>query len=150
MLLSAGLNFAIVFGIFLTFLLLTGRFPGWSILGFVPLLIIQQGFAVGLGLFLGTLNVFFRDIGHLIGIILQFWFWLTPIIYPITILPDKIRNIININPLTQIVNSYQQIVLFGTWPSIDNLKIQILLAIIALIAGSMAFINLSGEIVDEL
>ena len=150
LLLSCGLNFAIIFGIFLTYLLITGRFPGWSILGFIPLLIIQQGFAIGLGLFLGTLNVFFRDIGHFIGIILQFWFWLTPIIYPITILPDKIRYIIKFNPLTQIVSSYQQIVLFNSWPSFDNLQVHIMLTIVALIAGSMAFIKLSGEIVDEL
>ena len=92
--LSCSLNFLIIFGIFTIFLLLTGRFPGWSIVGFLPLLMIQQGFALGFGVFLGTLNVFFRDIGHFVGIALQFWFWLTPIVYPITILPERIRGLI--------------------------------------------------------
>ena len=50
LLLSSALNFSIIFGIFLIFLILTGRFPGWSILGFFPLLLIQQGFALGFGI----------------------------------------------------------------------------------------------------
>jgi len=150
LLLSCALNFAIIFGIFLIFLAVTGRFPGLSILGFIPMLLIQQGLAMGIGLFLGTLNVFFRDIGHFIGIVLQFWFWLTPIIYPITILPERIRTLIQFNPMTQIIASYQQIVLHNSWPAWDKLQFHILGAIVALIAGSLIFIKLSGEIVDEL
>ena len=42
-------------------------------------------FAIGLGMVLGVLNVFFRDVGQLFGVVLQFWFWLTPIVYPVTI-----------------------------------------------------------------
>ena len=150
LLLSCALNFVIIFSIFIFFLILTGRFPGWSIFGFIPLLIIQQGFAIGIGLFLGTLNVFFRDIGHFIGIVLQFWFWVTPIIYPLSILPERMQGIIKFNPLTQIIGSYQNIVLFNTWPDIKSLQIHIILAILSLAAGSLIFIKLSGEIVDEL
>ena len=150
LLLSCALNFSIIFGIFLIFLIITGRFPGLSILGFIPILLIQQGLAMGIGLFLGTLNVFFRDIGHFIGIVLQFWFWLTPIVYPITILPDKIQNIIQLNPMTQIVTAYQQIILYNLWPSWDRLQLHIVGALVAVIAGSLIFIRLSGEIVDEL
>jgi len=59
LLLTTALNFLIMFSIFLVFLLISGRFPGISILGYLPLLIIQTGLALGLGLLLGTLNVFF-------------------------------------------------------------------------------------------
>ena len=148
--LSTALNFIIIFSIFLMFLLLTGRFPGVTILGFLPLLVLQQALALGLGLFLGTLNVFFRDIGHFIGIVLQFWFWLTPVIYPISILPDRIRTIIELNPMTQIVLAYQQIVLQNRWPEWNTFFYHALGAVIAMAVGSLMFIKLSGDIVDEL
>ena len=68
MLLSSTVNFVLIFCIFLLFLFFTGRSPGWSLFGIIPLLLTQQAFALGLGTLLGTLNVFFRDIGHLVGI----------------------------------------------------------------------------------
>jgi lipopolysaccharide transport system permease protein len=150
LLFTTGLNFLIVFGIFLSFLIISGRFPGWSILGFFPVLLIQIGFALGIGLFLGTLNVFFRDIGHFVGIVLQFWFWLTPIVYPLSILPERIQRWIRLNPMTQIVNAYQQIVLNNTWPEFVNFTNHIIVVLLALAAGFLIFIKLSGEIVDEL
>ena len=90
--LSAGLNFAIIFGLFLLFLLVTGNFPNWLILGTIPVLAVQVAFSVGLGITLGVLNVFFRDVGQFFGIFTQFWFWLTPIVYPASILPEEARH----------------------------------------------------------
>ena len=148
--LSSSLNFMIIFGIFILFLLITHRFPGWSILGFVPLLLMQQGFALGFGVFLGTLNVFFRDIGHFIGIVLQFWFWLTPIVYPITILPDRFQSLIRMNPMSRIVMSYQNIILRNEWPVWEDLQLHILISLASMILGAFIFVRLSGDIVDEL
>jgi lipopolysaccharide transport system permease protein len=147
---SSTINFVIIFGIFLLFLLVTGRFPGLSLFGILPLLLIQQTFALGLGALLGTMNVFFRDIGHLVGIAVQFWFWLTPIIYPITILPERIQQLIMLNPMTQVVMSYQQILLYNRWPNWENLQIHIVGALLILGIGFSVFQRLSGELVDEL
>ena len=72
---NAGLNFAIVFGLFTVFLIISGNFPGWVYLALIPVLTIQVIFAIGLGIILGVLNVFFRDVGQFFGIFLQFWFW---------------------------------------------------------------------------
>jgi lipopolysaccharide transport system permease protein len=119
-------------------------------LAFLPLLLIQQTFAVGLGMLLGTLNVFFRDVGQFVGIVLQFWFWLTPIVYPVTILPERIRSVIELNPMTRMVASYQQIILHGHWPHWEQLQFHTIGALITLILGFIVFHKLSGEIVDEL
>lgn len=54
----------------------------------IPLLTVLVLFAVGLGVTLGVLNVFFRDVGQFFGIFLSFWFWLTPIVYSPSILPQ--------------------------------------------------------------
>jgi lipopolysaccharide transport system permease protein len=147
---SSTLNFIIIFSIFLLFLLVVGRFPGASLFAYIPLLVLQQAFALGLGMMLGTMNIFFRDIGQFMGIVLQFWFWLTPIIYPISILPDQIQPIITFNPMTRIMASYQQIILNQQWPVWRELYPQIILAATALIFGLFVFRRLSGDLVDEL
>ena len=79
---NAALNFGIVFALFTLFLIASGNFPGLPYLALLPVLAVQVLFAIGLGISLGVLNVFFRDVGQFFGIFLQFWFWLTPIVYP--------------------------------------------------------------------
>ena len=148
--LSTTINFIIVFTIFLFFLLITGRFPGWSILGFIPLLLIQQSFTLGIGMSLGVFNVFFRDIGHIVKIALQFWFWVTPIVYPVSILPDRLQGLVELNPLTHFITAYQQIVLHNQWPQLILFKYHLIISIATLITGFFLFRRLSGDIVDEL
>ncbi len=147
---SSAVNFAIIFTIFISFLLISGRFPGWAILAFLPLLLIQQAFALGLGMVLGTLNVFFRDVGQFLGIVLQFWFWLTPIVYSVTVLPERARSVIELNPMTQLVAAYQQIILHGSWPQWGQFRFHAIGALTVLTIGFLVFRRLSGEVVDEL
>jgi lipopolysaccharide transport system permease protein len=148
--LSTSINFIIIFGIFLIFLGITNRFPGWSILGYIPLLVIQQLFVLGLGLSLGILNVFFRDIGQIIGITLQFWFWFTPIVYPITVLSERVRNIIELNPMTSFTVAYQRVILHNSWPQLTSFWFHIISTIAVWLLGYLLFHKLSGDIMDEL
>jgi len=149
-LLSATINFFIIFGIFNIFLIVTGRFPGLAILAFIPLLMIQLAFALGMGMILGTLNVFFRDIGHFINIVLQFWFWLTPIVYPMSILPENIRHLLRLNPMTDLIGAYQQIILYGDWPRWEQFRYHVPVALVVMALGYLVFKGLSDDIVDEL
>ncbi len=149
--LSAGLNFSIIFIIFMIFLLLSGNFPGWVSLAIIPVLMVQMLFSIGLGIGLGVLNVFFRDVGQLFKIVLQFWFWLTPIVYPITILPEMIRPIIlNWNPMAAIIGSYQTILVKGEYPDWNTLIIPTVISILLCIIAMRLFKNHADEIVDEL
>ena len=144
---STTINFSIIF---LIFLITSGRNPGWTIIGFIPLLLIQQSFSLALGMLLATLNVFFRDIGHLVTIILQFWFWGTPIVYPRSILPDKFQFIIEANPMTNLITSYQQIVLKGDWPQWYQFRYHIVGALMLLYISYNGYRKLAPEMVDEL
>ena len=148
--LSTSINFIITFSIFLIFLLVTSRFPGWSIIGYFPLLIIQQFFVLGLGLSLGTLNVFFRDIGQIVGIALQFWFWFTPIVYPISVLSERARNLIELNPMAPFIVAYQNIILHNRWPQLTSFWLHMICTIAILLLGYLLFRKLCGDIVDEL
>jgi lipopolysaccharide transport system permease protein len=149
-LLSAVVNFSIVFGILILFLIATGRFPGAPLLAFFPLLVLQQSLALGLGVALGVVNVFFRDVAHVVGIALQLWFWFTPIVYPAKVLGEGARAWIALNPMTDIALGYQDILLRGAWPHWPDYWPQALLAVAMLFLARAAFRRLSGEMPDYL
>jgi lipopolysaccharide transport system permease protein len=148
--LSALVNFSIVFGIYLLFLGSVGQLPGWPILAVLPLLALQVLFALGLGIFLGTLNVFFRDVGQLTGIVLQFWFWLTPIVYTFSTLPAAAKSLIQLNPLVPLISAYQTIFLGHDWPNWSTLWPLSVLTVFLLLLGGWFFLSRAGEMVDEL
>jgi lipopolysaccharide transport system permease protein len=148
--LNACLNFAIIFGLFTVFLLVTSNFPGWVYLAVVPLLLVQISFSIGLGISLGVLNVFFRDVGQLFNVILQFWFWLTPIVYPVTILPEFLRAWMELNPMASLMTAYQGVLVAGQWPNWQSLWLIVLLAGLFCILGYHLFRSRAGEMVDEL
>ena len=147
---NACLNCLIIFSLFILFLLVTNQFPGWVILAVIPLLLIQIGFAIGLGINLGVLNVFFRDIGYFYGVALQFWFWLTPIVYSVNILPETIRPLIALNPLSSLMEAYQTIFIKQQWPDWSSLWYIIILALLLNLNGLRLFRKRSGEMVDLL
>jgi lipopolysaccharide transport system permease protein len=147
---NAVLNFAIVFGLFLAFLVISGNFPGWVIVAILPILALQIAFAMGLGMVLGVLNVFFRDVGHFFGIFLQFWFWLTPIVYPAGILPDFIKPYMDVNPMVPLISAYQGILVNQLWPSWSTLLPTAVVTCLLCSLGLHLFKKNAGEMVDEL
>jgi len=98
--LNALVNFAIIFSLFLAFLGAAGFWPGWVFVAALVVLAVQLLLAIGLGMVLGVLNVFFRDVGQFFGIFLQFWFWFTPVVYPASILPEQVKPFMASNPMT--------------------------------------------------
>jgi len=148
--LSSLINFGILIGIYLLFLALIGYWPGWVLLAAIPLLMLQILFTIGLGVVLGTLNVFFRDIGQLTGVVLQFWFWLTPIVYTLPALPESVRKWMMLNPLQSLMVAWQTLFLDRTWPDFIGLVPLIALTGACLWAGAWLFLGRVGELVDEL
>jgi lipopolysaccharide transport system permease protein len=148
--LSASVNFAIIWGVFLAFLLVSGRWPGWVLVALLPLLLIQQVFAVGLGLVLGVTNVFFRDVAQAVGVGLQFWFWLTPIVYPLSAVPEVVRRLMAWNPLYPLIASYQRIIVEHEWPVWSHLWLVCGVAVVVAALSETMFRHLSGPMVDEL
>ncbi len=149
-LLTALLNFSIIFGLFILFLLVSGNFPGWSFIALLPLLVVEIMFAIGLGMILGILNVFFRDVGQFFGIFIQFWFWLTPIIYPYSILPEAIKPYLAYNPMVALIQAYQGILVNHQWPDWLGLLPLTGLGLGLCGLGLLLFRGRAGEMADEL
>jgi lipopolysaccharide transport system permease protein len=147
---NAVLNFSILFGLFTVFLLLSGNFPGLPFLAVFPLVALLVLFSIGLGITLGVLNVFFRDVGQFFGIFLTFWFWLTPIVYPISILPERLQPYMNLNPIARLTNAFQVVLVNGQWPNWYSLWPVVALALLLCVFGFGLYRRHAGEMVDEL
>lgn len=149
--LSSACNFFLVTAIFLLFLLVVGSWPGWVIFWAIPLFVLQSAFAASLGLALGVLNVFFRDVGQALGIILQFWFWLTPIVYPANALPEWAQDLLHFwNPLAALSESYQKVFLGQGAPLWSNLLPLVAITCISILLATLLYRGGRHQLVDEL
>lgn len=121
------------------------------ILIFLPVLIfITLGLALGIGLILSVFDVFVRDIGNVWQIVVQFGFWLTPIVYVADILPENVQPLLKYNPMYWITNSYQQVIGYGVVPVFEPLAIIAGIVVLLLSFGFILFIRAGSDVVDAL
>ncbi|MHB8370218.1 MAG: ABC transporter permease [Leptospirales bacterium] len=142
-------NLLLFLAISLVFLAL-GHWPSLTIL-WLPLLILMTAMlAIGFGLLLGVLNVFIRDIGQIVPILLQFGFWLTPIVYIPDMLPESYRHLFQVNPMYVVVSSYHDVLVFGRAPEFSPLLLVGILIVFLMIMSFFLFRKASPEMVDVL
>jgi lipopolysaccharide transport system permease protein len=113
-------------------------------------MVINVALALGLGLALGVLNVFMRDIGQIVPVVLQFLFWLTPIVYMADIIPKQYRAWMILNPLIPIITGYQNALLYNRTPDWAGLGAVALVAAGLLAFALVLFRRASPELVDQL
>lgn len=122
--------------------------------GGLPLLLLavplQVALTLGLGLLLGAVNVFFRDIAQVLGMVFTGWFYLTPIVYPAAAVPARFRGWIALNPLTALVELYRQSFLGGRPALVPGTGALALAAAVLLCAGFLLFRRLKAAFVDEI
>jgi len=126
-----------------------GIFPS-ALYVWLPLLMaLTVALATGFGLLLGTLNVFARDIGQVVSVVLQFWFWVTPVVYPVSIVPERFTAAMAMNPVMPLVAGYQNVLMYGKAPP-DGLVGVAVTALVLLAVALLAFRRASSEMVDVL
>ena len=96
-------------------------------------------FSLGLSLILSSVNVFFRDIGHLYSVWTVAWMYLTPVIYPVEVLPERILPVMKFNPMFHYVTYFRDVVMYGTVPSLNTHIICLLFAFTFLGIGLAMF-----------
>jgi lipopolysaccharide transport system permease protein len=117
----------------------------------LPLLIaVNLAFALGLGLILGVLNVFVRDVAQVMAVVLQLLFWLTPIVYMSNIVPDRIHALLEFNPMLHMVVAFQSVILYGRSPDIVGLVVIAVTAVTMLLFSLILFRRAAPEMVDVL
>ena len=139
LILTAGFDFLIGVCLLAALLFVFG-IPMTGALFVVPgIVVIQVVFTAGIVLLGSALNVLKRDIGSMLPLILQIWMFLSPIVYPVSAIPDPYKAVYMLNPMAMIVESYRSAILFGTVPSLTILMPASIIACASLVVGYSYF-----------
>ncbi|UKH25103.1 ABC transporter permease [Actinobacillus pleuropneumoniae] len=145
---SSLVNLLFSLGALLLVMLYTQAEFSWNLL-FFPFIILQVFlFSLGLGLWLAAITVFFRDIQYLWGVFVSMWMYLTPLFYPVTIIPEAYQTLYKTaNPMYWYIEQFRDIVLYAKFPEIGSIFMGIGVAILVLILGAWYFNKKQDEFI---
>ncbi|MEH6719927.1 MAG: ABC transporter permease [Aurantimonas endophytica] len=147
---SALVNHVLLVAAILVVFAFLGHFPGAALLVLPLGIVLISAFAFGIGVLCGTLNVFSRDVAQVMSVVLQLWFWLTPVVYPANIVPENLRWVVELNPMVPLVQIYQNALLHNLWPDPVGLIYPAVAAVVAVALSFVVFRRASPELVDAL
>jgi ABC-2 type transport system permease protein len=131
---ALGVTFLIELGVVCVVLLIVGN----MVLPWIPVLLVYvallAAFVLGLGLVLSVTNVYFRDVRHFVSIAMQVLFYSTPIVYPLSVVPDKWLWLYELNPLVRFIEAFRNVLYDLRFPSLVTT-----LYLVAWSAGMVAF-----------
>ncbi len=136
--------------ILFVFLLLSRVQLSGAVLLFPVILVIQILLTYGLALMLSSLAVRFRDLLQVVPNLLMIWFFLTPIFYPVRIVPEKLRALVDFNPIAHLMIAYQDIFFYGQLPSLTGLAVIALASCVLVAIGLSLFEARKDSFVEEL
>jgi len=148
--LSALIHEGITMALFVGALVAVGELA-WSHLYLLPLAVLLQALlTLGLGYLVAALNVFFRDVSQLLAMLMSAWFYTTPIVFPLAMVPGSFQPLVLLNPLSILVLLYRRALLGAASPWEGGLDTLIGLAIVFLLAGLWLFRRLKPTFSDEI
>lgn len=121
-----------------------------AILCLPVIIIVEYILAIGLALIVSSLTVFFRDLEHIIGIIVMSWQFLTPVMYSTEQVPENLWPIFQLNPMTQVITAYRDILYYGKVPHIGTLSTAFMWGIVSVVLGFIIFQILQRRFAEEL
>lgn len=147
---AAIINHLIAVGILIAFLFIGGAGVSWNIFMVLPYLFLICVFTLGISWMLSSLNVYLRDIGQLIGVVVNIWFFLTPIIYSPHLIPEGLQWLFNLNPMFHIVEGYRTALLGKTELDLTGLLYLLFISMVILVLGGLTFKKLKPAFADVL
>jgi ABC-type polysaccharide/polyol phosphate export permease len=147
---SGLVTFAIELGLLGVVLMFFGNF----VLPWVPILLVLVVllalFSTGIALVMSSANVYFRDLSHLWALLAQAWFFLTPIVYPLDLVPENLRWVIEANPMTVFVLQFRDVLYDLRYPAWDQFALLVLISCASFGVGWWVFSRLSPRFAEEL
>jgi len=148
--LGALLHEAIAAGVFVVILLILGELSWTTLPWLLVALPLQVALTLGLGLLLASSQVFFRDTAQVVGMVLNGWFYLTPIVYPLALVPERVRGWVELNPLTPLVELYRAAFLGGEYRLAFGTAVLALISLTLAVLGAWLFRRLRPAFVDQI
>lgn len=145
-LVDLGFGILILIGLMVYF----GHPPEWTAVWLPVLFFIHILFMLGLAFPLAALNVFFHDVRFLVGVVLTMWFYMTPVIYPVELVPDRYRIFFDLNPNSLFINAYRRVLLEGTGPGLDRVFLGTVIALLTFLIGYYLFKRMESGFADRI
>jgi lipopolysaccharide transport system permease protein len=120
----------------------------WMLLWVPPLLVVQILLTLGVVLLLSAANVFYRDIRFVIPLMLQVWMYASPIIYPVTMVPEEFRTLYMLNPMAGLIDSYRRVILDGEAPVLQYIALSAGVSVLLFVAGYLYFEHSKATFAD--
>ena len=147
---AAFMNMVFTMLVVFAALLVSGIGLSWHVI-FLPVIMLLEYFMVlGMALMFSALNVYFRDLEHILGIVTMAWFYLTPIVYTIDMVPTQFLGLFYLNPMTSIVQAYREVLYYQQIPQFTTLGSVVVFAVIFIVAGYAIFQKLQKNFAEEL
>lgn len=141
------LSFVVVFAV----LIVSGKGISFSAIIYLPIIIVAEYLlAISITMIVSALTVYLRDLEHIIVIITMAWQFLSPIMYSIDMVPEKMRGLFYLNPMTPIIVAYRDILYYKQVPQISTLILGFVFSIVLLIGGWFLFGHLKKHFVEEM
>ena len=112
--------------------------------------LIHTIFILGLTLPLAALNLFFHDVRFLVGVALTLWFYLTPVPYPVDIVPRTYRWLYDLNPMSLFINAYRRVLLHGESPDLEKCSLGLGISSSTLLIGYYLFKKMEPTFADRI
>ena len=146
----AGLiNFLISCLIILIFVVFSGIGVSFNILWLPVIAIVQSALSLGMLFILSAINVYVKDVEYLVQFIMNLVFYATPIIYNVSMFPQKFRWILYLNPMAHLIDAYRAIFYYKTMPNLTSLGIMAIVSFVMLILGYIIFKKLEKGFAEE-
>lgn len=148
---GGAVDFGITFVILLAMMMWFGFVPSWQILLTPALLALALLTSLGVALWLSALNVLYRDVQFVLPFLAQIWLFLTPVLYPASVIPEKWRLLYAMNPMVTVTESFRWAVLGGaTAPEPPMLLVSTATVFIVLLSGMAYFRHVEREMADRI
>ena len=123
---------------------------GWSLFFLPIILFVYSMFALALTNLVACLNVYFRDLEHIIGVVIMAWFYLTPIVFTSDMIPAGLQTVFKLNPMTTIMEGFHSVFFYNKAPDLSSLGLTAIAALILLVISYSIFTKLSRNFAEEI
>lgn len=148
--LSTLISSILEFIVLIILLIIFGVVMSSKILIFPLLFVLYLPIVYGMSLILASLYVYFRDLNHIWEVLMQMGFFLSPVVYPMSIVPENYKFYYMLNPMTRLIEMYRNILLYDTIPKTTDFGLVFICGMFLLIFGSLLFKKLSRKFAEEI
>lgn len=111
---------------------------------------VQLMFVMGVVLIISSVTVYFRDLAHIMDIVMMAWFYITPVVYAPEMIADRLPILLTLNPMAGIINCYRDILYYQRFPQLSSLTTAVIFGLITVIFGTIIFQRLQRRFAEEL